>query len=515
MTRRWMFGLLVLCGCGRFDFDEKVEETQPEKKAPTLAYPERINAVRGVTKVQIEPVFQGDDVTFTVSPSLPAGLSLDALTGAISGTPETLEDRVPRTVTASNPVGRAEATILFSSLKGNEVDRFDIDEKDADDGVDALCSVALDPDAGCTFRAAYLTAIHHLEENEPPGQAEQPRMVILPAGTYTLTPDLGTFLGPKRNVVISGAGPGKTIITSIGNFELIKLDAGPSLRLENLTVRGFKGPDGAAVLATRGELEIFNVAFENNEALANAGGVICADSLPDREVSVEIISSTFTDNRAMSGSGFGGVINAAGPGTTITVKRSTASGNQAHWGSFAHIHDNAKLHLENSTLYGNTATTAGVLASPGGAYTILNSTIVNNTSLTDNSGGLFSFASGVTYTLRNTVVAGNLDRSRGQNNCSRQPSSDGPFKSLGGNVFGDDAKGCGGAGTFNAAGDLLGALDLKLDAAGLAANGGPTRTVAIQPGSAAQDRGQACPAEDQRGVPRAAGKCDAGAFELP
>ncbi|HVX33740.1 MAG TPA: choice-of-anchor Q domain-containing protein, partial [Solirubrobacterales bacterium] len=53
----------------------------------------------------------------------------------------------------------------------------------------------------------------------------------------------------------------------------------------------------------------------------------------------------------------------------------------------------------------------------------------------------------------------------------------------------------------------------------LAANGGPTRTMALLPGSAALDvvpaAGAGCPATDQRGVPRPQGAaCDAGAFEL-
>lgn len=518
MTRRWLFGVMVLCGCGRFDFDERALEDAPPlaKKAPTLSYPGRINAVVGVTKVQVAPTFEGEGVTFRVSPSLPPGLFLDEVNGKISGIPSTLEDLVQRTITVSNEAGSAEATILFSSLKGNQVDRFDIDETDFDEGYNAACSVAMDDAAGCTFRAAYLTAIHYMDEQEPPEQALQPRMVILPAGTYTLTneaPGKGTFIGPKRNVVISGAGPGLTIIKSVGNFELMKLDAGPSLRLENLTVSGFKGADGAAVLATRGKLEVFNVAFENNEAMANAGGVICADSGVDREVTIDIDSATFTNNKAVTGSGFGGVINASGAGTTVTVKRSTASGNQGTWGSFSHIEGGARLHLENSTLFDNTATTAGALASPGGTYTIVNSTIVNNLCLGTQSGGLFAY-SNVTYTLRNTVVAGNLDKNRVQKNCSQNSPGAGTFTTEGGNVFGDGASDCGGSEAFKAASDLLNATDLKL-AQELSANGGPTKTLAIQPGSVAQDRGQHCPAVDQRGVPRVASKCDAGAYELP
>ncbi len=60
--------------------------------------------------------------------------------------------------------------------------------------------------------------------------------------------------------------------------------------------------------------------------------------------------------------------------------------------------------------------------------------------------------------------------------------------------------------------------DPKLDPAGLQNNGGPTKTIALQPDSPAVDKipvGSHCPPTDQRGVPRPQGpKCDIGAFEM-
>jgi hypothetical protein len=59
--------------------------------------------------------------------------------------------------------------------------------------------------------------------------------------------------------------------------------------------------------------------------------------------------------------------------------------------------------------------------------------------------------------------------------------------------------------------------DPLLDPAGLQDNGGPTQTIALQPGSPAIDAAVACPppATDQRGVARPQGAaCDIGAFEL-
>jgi hypothetical protein len=257
----------------------------------------------------------------------------------------------------------------------------------------------------------------------------------------------------------------------------------------------------------KGKLEAFNVAFENNTAGLNSGGVVCVSN--GAEAFFENV--TFTGNLALNGNGFGGVINGAGAGTRITVKRSVASGNKAIWGSFAHLELGSVLLLENSTLYNNSASTAGALASPGGHYTLRNTTIVGNRSESSASGGIFLYNEDAEYTLINSLVAANTDKNGNQNNCSRQNITNGTLISMGGNVFGDSAGDCNNG--FRSASDLLNA-ELKLDPTGLADNGGPTQTVAIQPGSAAQDRGQSCPPVDQRGVARSGAKCDAGAFEL-
>ncbi|PNG58871.1 MULTISPECIES: kelch repeat-containing protein [unclassified Variovorax] len=53
----------------------------------------------------------GTPTGFTVSPALPAGLSLNALTGAITGTPTTIQPQATYTITASNSAGSAQAQV--------------------------------------------------------------------------------------------------------------------------------------------------------------------------------------------------------------------------------------------------------------------------------------------------------------------------------------------------------------------------------------------------------------------
>src|SRR5215217_5377501 len=157
----------------------------------------------------------------------------------------------------------------------------------------------------------------------------------------------------------------------------------------------------------------------------------------------------------------GGIYNNGG---TLEVNNSTLSGNSAH---------------DNNGGIGNT-----------GTATVSNSTISGNSA--NNGGGILT--SGGTATLKNTIVANN----EGGNCAGLTLTDDGGNLEWPGNACG-----------FALSADPnLGPLD---------ANGGPTETHALLPGSAAIDAAVACPppATDQRGVSRPQGAaCDIGAFEF-
>jgi len=69
----------------------------------------------GLPIVYNEPLYSGGEVTeFSVSPALPAGLSIDALTGAISGTPTAAQAQATFIVTGSNSAGSVTAQLAMT-----------------------------------------------------------------------------------------------------------------------------------------------------------------------------------------------------------------------------------------------------------------------------------------------------------------------------------------------------------------------------------------------------------------
>ncbi len=194
--------------------------------------------------------------------------------------------------------------------------------------------------------------------------------------------------------------------------------------------------------------------------------------------------------------GPGGIFN----GGTLTLDSVTVAHNRTS-DSGGGIENLGTLTIIDSTIADNTATSAfggGGIASLG-KLTLLDSTISGNLAFT--GGGLY--VTDGTTTLRDTIVAGNRV-------TVADPDIVGAVNSLGHNLVGYTN----GDVTGLVASDLTG-VDPVLGP--LAANGGPTFTLALLPGSPAIDGGDAtgAPSFDQRGLPRIVnGAIDIGAYEL-
>jgi len=227
------------------------------------------------------------------------------------------------------------------------------------------------------------------------------------------------------------------------------------LALTDSTLTGNSSAGSGGGIGNYGTLSVTNSTLAGNSAAALGGGI-------DNRGTLTVLNSTFSENSALSGGAIGNL------GMT-TITNSTFAANSADEGGGINNKSEGTLTVTNSTLSGNSAATFG------GA-------IIN----------------GGTVTFRNTILA---DSPSGGNCASHAPITDG-----GGNLQHPGTT-CGGTIT---------SADPLLDPAGPQANGAPTRTIALQPGSPAIDAALAidCPVADQRWVSRSQGTgCDIGAFE--
>ncbi|MEX1020892.1 MAG: CSLREA domain-containing protein [Litorilinea sp.] len=335
-----------------------------------------------------------------------------------------------------------------------------------------------DNNAPCTAEACSLRAAITLANSTP---AED--TIELPAGDYTLSRE---GAGEDENVTgdldvtapltIVGASAQSTIIDADGLDRVF--------HLQN------PGSDSYQVLFQ-------DLTIQGGEVADSGGGVLVGNSVNLRLESVVVRS-----NNSTGGDGGGGLYL---QGTTTTViRRSTLMENESTFRGGA-IAGNSVLAVENSTISGNTGGLGGGLFSNG-------TTDLRNVTLTNNSGGGIATSAGTSFTIQNTIVAGNLDG----DDCLGDVNSNG---------FNLVSTGCFLA--SSTASDIT-AADAGLEP--LALNEGSTPTHALALGSPAIDAGNnsepgtssnSCFAVDQRGVERPAdgsgdsvALCDIGAFEL-
>jgi hypothetical protein len=103
-------GLVAGCGGGGHT------DTTPPPTAPSnLAYPQpTISATLGQAIATDTPTVSGAVTSYSISPALPAGLSLSTSTGAISGTPTAASAQASYTVTAQNSGGSTTASLQIT-----------------------------------------------------------------------------------------------------------------------------------------------------------------------------------------------------------------------------------------------------------------------------------------------------------------------------------------------------------------------------------------------------------------
>jgi hypothetical protein len=102
---------------GNNRFDNITLEALPLtlNEPPTLLiYNSPNNFTINATIISLNPTVTGEVATYTLTPNLPTGLSLNAATGIISGTPTALSPSTDYTVTATNSFGSTTAVLNLS-----------------------------------------------------------------------------------------------------------------------------------------------------------------------------------------------------------------------------------------------------------------------------------------------------------------------------------------------------------------------------------------------------------------
>jgi hypothetical protein len=285
---------------------------------------------------------------------------------------------------------------------------------------------------------------------------------------------------------------------------------------------------GLGALQNSGTLTVTNSAFSGNEprAIRNAGTATVTNTTFAHGFSVtdggaifnlatgtlNVTDSTFSGNGA---SGNGGAV--ANEGGILTVTSSTFWGNGAggfragNGGSGGAIFNVATgtLNVSDSTFFGNHSLGGGAIGNSGTA------TVTNSTFFRDSGIGILAISNSGTLTVTNSILA---TSGTWGTNCG------GIITDGGHNI--DDGTTCGftGTGCSNTSGTSFCNTNPLLDPAGLASNGGPTQTIALEPGSLAINAGDetVCTAPpvnnlDQRGFVRpglGATNCSIGAYEF-
>ena len=248
-----------------------------------------------------------------------------------------------------------------------------------DDTNDGFCGVA-----DCSLREAI-------------GSGDSGDSINIPMGTYTLT--LGTELVINKNLTLTGAGSGDSIIQAAASSadatsRVFKIASGNNVAVSDLTIRhgkasgSFPADRGGSIL-NEGTLSLNNSGVSDSSA--SFGG-----SISNNSGTLTLTNSTVSGNTATVRGG--GIYNTA----TLTLTNSTVSGNTATVRGGG-IYNTATLTLTNSTISGNTSTNDGGGIYNKGTLTVANSTVGSNTA-TRYGGDIRNNGS---LTLTDSTVSGN------------------------------------------------------------------------------------------------------------
>src|SRR6185436_14385611 len=128
-----------------------------------------------------------------------------------------------------------------------------------------------------------------------------PDVIVLGPGVYRLTlaageePD-GEATGDldlQQNVVISGAGAGRTVIDAAGIDRAVDVLAGATVELADLALRNGATAGGGGAIRNAGALSLLRVTVSDSAAGESGGGI-----LSEGAATLTVVASTVSANEA-------------------------------------------------------------------------------------------------------------------------------------------------------------------------------------------------------------------------
>jgi hypothetical protein len=332
--------------------------------------------------------------------------------------------------------------------------------------------------------------------------ATQDTIEVLTPGTITLNPALGPLVvNDAHPLTITAPRPGWVTISGGDKTEVFDVTSGTvamtNLVISHGAVSGGRGSDSVGGgINNAGNLTLTDCILDHDTATFYGGGLF-------NNGNVTLTGCTLSNDGAWDG---GGLFNNG----NVTLTGCTLDHDGASYGGGFFNGISGTATLTNCTLSNDSASSLGGGMENEGTATLTNCTLSNDSAL--NGGGIFNDIIS-TLNLTNTIVA--------CNSAPNGPDIDnaGTVSTADHNLIGDGS----GSGISNGVnGNLVGGngnpvIDPKLK--DLANNGGPTQTMALEPGSLAIGHADnaAAPPTDQRGHFRRdqfGETTDIGAFEL-
>jgi len=327
-----------------------------------------------------------------------------------------------------------------------------------------------------------------------------------------------------HSITITGQ-QGVEVTRASGAFGIFAIDSTSTVTIANITISNGLAPSGGGIHNT-GRLTVSGCIFTGNKALYNSvsgeGGAIT--NYANGHLAVAFCTFNQNDSISAGGAIYNFGYSGATPVTTVDNSTFTGNGTSTQYGG-AIGGGLATCTVRGCTIVNNTAKSGGGgIYNKGGTLTVNNCTVANNTAPV--GGGIYNIGEFTSYVANAAVTNCTLSRNAAPNgggiyntatqggnafvqlsnsilySTSADPGSNLVNDGLGTSITsrGYNLSSDNGGGFLTAAGDQIN-TDPKLGP--LQDNGGATTTMALLPGSPAQDKGKKFDVPtDQRGLPR-------------